>query len=338
MKVMRPINWNDAASFEKFAFTVTIGVTSLPKNRETLKRKLTRAVESFGKEVTKPEKELYLFVLEDSETGQTIGTSGIWAKTGFNEGSYFYRVETYYHDNHALPLPVETRIMHPVCYTNGPAEIGSLFLLREYRSGGLGKLLSLSRFLFVAAFPNRFDETILSNMRGVIKPDGTAPFWEGFGRKFLDMPFSEVMKLLDRGDKSFIQAFIPKHPVYASLLPKETQEVIGQVHPNTMPALNLLTKEGFRDASFVDIFDGGPILTTQRDSIRTVAESQVIIVNKVDNINEKEEQFLISNEKLDFRACLGSVSLNDNGEATIATAVAKALNIEVGEKIRIGKR
>jgi arginine N-succinyltransferase len=55
---------------------------------------------------------------------------------------------------------------------NGPAEIGSLFLSPEYRGRDAGRLLQLSRFLFVAEHPDAFEPQVVSELRGVIDAAG----------------------------------------------------------------------------------------------------------------------------------------------------------------------
>ena len=67
---------------------------------------------------------------------------------------------------------------------DGPTEIGSLFLLPEYRGQKRGRLLSLSRFAFMAAHPKRFAEDVIAEMRGVMSEDGQCPFWEAIGKHF----------------------------------------------------------------------------------------------------------------------------------------------------------
>ncbi len=37
------------------------------------------------------------------------------------------------------------------------------------------------------------------------------------------------------GQKVFIAELMPRFPVYVDLLPKDAQEVIGKMHPHTLP-------------------------------------------------------------------------------------------------------
>ena len=51
------------------------GFTFLPINCDVLNEKITRSVASFAKPVTEPFDEGYLFVLEDTQTGEVIVTN-----------------------------------------------------------------------------------------------------------------------------------------------------------------------------------------------------------------------------------------------------------------------
>ncbi|MFH7127688.1 arginine N-succinyltransferase [Klebsiella pneumoniae] len=53
----------------------------------------------------------------------------------------------------------------------------TLFLDPQWRKEGNGYLLSKSRFLFMAAFRERFNEKVVAEMRGVIDEQGYSPFW-----------------------------------------------------------------------------------------------------------------------------------------------------------------
>ena len=333
MIIIRAIKLHDKEAYEKFAFTTHIGVTSLPKNKETLHKKLMASIDAFSKEIKTPGKEIYLFIMEDLETGKQVGTCGIYAKTGGPEPVYFFRVETLYHQSKILALPKETRILHTVSYSEGPSEICSLYILPEFRHGGHGRLLSLSRFLFIATFPERFDHTILSNMRGVIDDNDRSAFWDGFGRFFLEMEFSEVMAMIDANLRDFIPHYLPKYPVYVSLLKKSAQNAIGATHPHTKPALTMLTKEGFRATGEIDIFDGGPILSAQTDNIRSIVESKVGTIGKITTDPIDSPNYIVCNNLLDFRAAFGKVK-EENQHLAINPELATALKVKVNDKIR----
>lgn len=77
MNIIRPITKADYNALKEIAVESGIGFTSLPVNDELLQRKIDRAETAFNKpNVTEPGDESYLFVMEDTTTGQVVGTTG----------------------------------------------------------------------------------------------------------------------------------------------------------------------------------------------------------------------------------------------------------------------
>ena len=169
-------------------------------------------------------------------------------------------------------------------------------------------------------------------MRGRVNSDGISPLWSALGSYFFQMDFPKAETLTTRS-KKIIGELMPKHPIYIPLLPEDAQEVIGKVHANTEPALAMLLKEGFENRNLVDIFDGGPTLECDLDDIRAVRECEsgtvTAIAEKVDDGNRQ----ILSNSRLDFRACLGQIAWQGD-QATIDQASALRLNLKTGDAIR----
>lgn len=334
MLVIRPITLNDGEALEKFAFTVHLGVTSLPKNKEKLKQKLLRSIESFRASPGKPGKEIYLFILEDLASKQKIGVCGIWAKTGSTEPIYLYQIETIHSTIHDLPIPHEQKLLRATAIENGPTEVGGLYILPEFRHhGGAGRLLSISRFLFMSVFPYRFETTVMANMRGNIDDNDNCLFWNGVGKPFLNYTFPELMERLWKG-KEFIPTFMPKHPIYISLLSQEIQANIGNVHARTKPAYEMLRQQGFQPTNQVDLFDGGPIISTQLSQITAIRESHEGIIQSFSTDSVDLHSHVICNNKIEFLACLGHIVETEKNQVQISKAVADTLQVNIGDKIR----
>ena len=187
MPFIRPATIDDLDKISEYAFQAQIGLTSLPKNESLLKVRLEKAVESYKKSVAYPNDELYFFVLEDSDTRQVMGVSGIKANTGSDHPIATYRIEE---DRSFFWLV-------PEIFQKGYTEIASLFLYRDYRKKGAGRLLSYSRFLFMADFPERFHNKIMANMRGVIDRTGRCVFWEEVSGMLIPFTFQQLMYKLD---------------------------------------------------------------------------------------------------------------------------------------------
>lgn len=336
MFVVRPITLQDTEEYESFAFSAIIGMTNLPKSKILLNKKIEASLEAFRSEIISPKNEEYTFVLENTVDKRLEGTSGIFSKSGVKEPNYSYKIEEIIPKATDLPVPKQMRILRVQAQRNGPSELCSIFLKPEFRKSGLGRLLSLSRLLFIACFPQRFDEMIRSELRG-ISNDITSPFWEGLGRKFLNMDFTEIIVMLEKG-KRFVSDILPKYPIYVDLLSKETKDAIANVDSNTRPALQMLKEEGLEFNDEIYFTDGGPIVTGKTAELRTIKQSIVSTVKETPS-QVDADQFIICNNRIDFRACFGSVKIipHTHGNVCIPAEVADALQIKIGEQIRFVK-
>lgn len=333
MHVIRPIRIEDLDSFSEFAFAANFGITSMPRNREMLKEKIEHSLKAFQTSSSGHQGGKYLFVLEDTESQEVGGVCGIISRTGTLVPKYYYQKETIHKKDIGLPIPENLDILRPITLVNGPTEIGTLFLAQSFRKEGLGRLLSLSRFLFIASFSDRFEKTIMADMRGFVDKDNNAPFWEHFGRRFLNLDFNNVMQLLEKG-KEFIPHILPDYPIYLTLLHTEVLSTIGKVHFNTEPALHMLLNEGFSKANLFDVFDGGPVINAPQEKIRAIRETQMAQIADITHEEITSNPFILCNNQLDFRACYSNLTLNKENNVRIPKKVAKALKLAKGDSVR----
>jgi arginine N-succinyltransferase len=334
MMVIRPIQQGDLNGLMELAKSAGVGLTSLPVNEERLARRIARSERAFAGEAEKADQG-YVFVLEDSETGNLAGICGIDAAVGLKETWYNYRVGTIVHSSEELGVYTKHDTLFLSNDHTGFSELCSLFLHPEYRVNKNGGFLSKCRFLFLAEFPELFAKTVVAEMRGVSDADGRSPFWESLGRHFFSIDFAEADYRTGVGQKAFVAELMPKYPVYIDFLPKEAQEVIGQTHENTRPALAMLQSEGFRYEGYVDIFDAGPTVQAYASEIRAVRESRLLPVAVVHSVAEEGRQWvLVSNRQLTgFRVIL--IEAPVTGESLALTAEqARALNVEAGDTVR----
>lgn len=329
MMIVRAVKTEDFKGINHCAQAAGIGITNLPKNEPVLKKHIQKAVDSFNKDVQHPNKEEYLFVLHDTETNEIGGTSGLHAKIGMD--TPFYTFEVKQEEASAVPTR-ENKILELKSYVNGPTEVCALYLLSEYRHGGWGRLLSLSRFLFISLFPERFEDKIIANMRGLVD-DGYAPFWNGCGRHFYPASYEEIMKKRATSE-AFFKDFLPKHPIYVTLLAEDAQEAIAKTHPHTLPAIEMLQHQGFQSLDEIDPIDGGPILIAETKKIKTVKECKQALISGYHKGSNESKKTILCNESIDFRACYGSVQQTKGDTVTIEEDVAKGLQLRIGETIR----
>jgi arginine N-succinyltransferase len=333
MLIVRPVRASDLGSLLELAALTGFGLTTLPRDGDFLAERIAESEESFRRMTQRARGESYLFVMEDPAAKRVVGTCGIVSKVGGFEPFYTYRVQTSVHHSEMLHVHKEIKTLTLVVEHSGPCEIGSLFLHPEYRKEGNGRLLSLSRFLFIAQHRQRFEPVVLAEMRGVIDDAGGSPFWNAVGKHFFEIDFPKA-DYLSVVNKRFIADLMPRHPIYVPLLPEEAQAVIGQVHPQTLPALKLLQSEGFRISDMVDIFEAGPVVTADRDEIRTVRESREAVVEGISPVVLEGERMHILNPRVDCRTCRGVVEVLPSGHVRVDAATAKALDVHEEETIR----
>ncbi len=339
MLVIRPLQKKDLDDLYDMAASAGNGLTTLPPDRKLLHSKIERARDTFeGRRA--PDAGLYLFALEDTEQQRCVGISGIQARVGLDEVFYSYRLSITVSDSRELNVHIRTPTLYLTNDMTDATEIGSLLLADSHRGGGNGLLLSRSRFLFLDDFREHFSDKIFAEMRGVSDDQGRSPLWEALGRRFFDMEFVAADRLSARGNKSFIAELMPRFPIYLSLLPKSATDVIGKVHRNTEPALKMLQAEGFNFNGLVDIFDGGPVVETFLHNIRTIRQSILRPVRRVDrpvlNNLPAAERVMVSNQRFaDFRAgTLPRNAIRDE-EVQVPGPIMEALGVEEGDQVRI---
>lgn len=249
---------------------------NLPDDRATIEEIVDTSHRSFTGQITDPRLRQYVFALVDLEKAHIVGTSMIIAQLGRRGVPYIYFDVL---DEEKYSSTIDKHFHHTVLRIGysykGPTEIGGLVLMPEYRlrPERLGTMISYVRFMYLSAYAPLFQEEILAELMPPLEPDGTSHLWEAVGRHFTDMSYADADKLSKR-NKEFIKALFPEGVIYASVLPKAAQEVIGKVGAQTRGVEKLLRRIGFRYAHRVDPFDGGPHFTARMDEITLVADTR----------------------------------------------------------------
>ena len=338
MIIIRPIKMTDYDDLYRIAIESGHGFTSLPVNEDILKERIAHSVESFKAQVSHPGNQGYLFVMEDSQTGQVVGTTGIEAAVGLDNAFYHYHLGKVVHSSRELDIHNTVETLALCNDYSGATEICTLFLQESHRKNNNGRFLSRCRFLFIAEHSERFSDCVIAEMRGVSDENGKSPFYDWLEEHFLSIEFTKADYLTGIGNKGFIAELMPKYPVYVNLLSQEAQEVINKVHSNTVPALRLLEAEGFSRRGYVDIFDAGPTVEAERSQIRAVRDSikyQVLIDDSCGE--ESNQKYIVCNTKVEnFRATQVKLSLRETANQVVITSdVAQALQVQKGDSVRL---
>lgn len=326
---------SDLEAIHDLAEQSGIGMTTLPKDINLLKKRIDWSCASYKKKIVHPNSEYYLFVLENQKNKEIVGVSAIEARIGHDTPFYSYKLSKRTRISRTLNIRSEYEVLSLVNDNQGRSEICTLFLNPKYRKDNNGLLLSKGRFIFMAQFPMRFAPIVIADMRGVSDKHGRSPFWDNVCSHFFQMPFAEADRLTLATDKQFIADLMPRNPIYVKLLSAEAQEVIGQPHPLTAPAMSILLKEGFRYNNYVDIFDGGPTLEVPLNEIKTVKLSRLVTVGSLSD-EVSSSNYLLTNAQLNFRATINTALVNkEQNTCILSKKTADLLQVNRGDVVRV---
>jgi arginine N-succinyltransferase len=329
---IRPATNDDFQAIYEMAKLTGGGFTNLPPDKASLVAKLVRSQEAFDKEADEQSGDLFVMVLEDSDTGAIRGTCQIFGQVGTEWPFYSYRISTLTQTSKALNKTFRAEMLTLVTDFDGSSEVGGLFLHPGERAGGLGLLLARSRYLFIKQHRARFGNRVLAELRGVIDEAGGSPFWDGVAGRFFGMGFQEADEFNATHGNQFIADLMPKTPIYTAMLPESARAVMGVPHPSGRAAMKMLEREGFRFDCYIDIFDGGPTMAAETDQIRTIRESRELVLTGVSDDWDNEPLMLAAGLRHDFRACYGHVSVDRDGSATLDPKSIELLGIAKGDR------
>ena len=178
-----------------------------------------------------------------------------------------------------------------------------------------------------------FRDEVLAELLPPLEPDGTSHLWDALGRHFTGLTYAEADRL-SKKNKEFIRGLFPEGTIYATLLPKNAQDVIGKVGVQTRGVEKMLRRIGFRYAERVDPFDGGPHFTAPTDEIALVQRAhRARVVKTAPSADVGKARALVAVESVTapyFRATWGAFREDNAGEAVLADEVAAHLGVTEG--------
>jgi arginine N-succinyltransferase len=329
MWVLRAVRITDLDALHLLVQSATRGLTSLQLSRDRLLDRVEQSAFAFRRLSPSPRGEPYVLVLINTESGELVGTSTIYAKTGGYQPFYAYQIVESEHYSEMLGVRDHRVRLDLQRIHDGPTEIGSLFLRGKYRGEGRGRWLSLSRFALISMLPHRFADRVIAEMRGKANPDGSVPFWDAVAGRFIPTEFA-VVDAMSTVSKQFIEEMMPQHPIYLDLLPDEIRRGIGSVHVETEPAIKMLKDEGFRETDLVDIFDAGPVISCETSKIKAVQRCRKVTVDQVvDALPETTTKLVLVSDTDGFTSVVTRVRY-DGDSVVIEAADARQLQIESG--------
>ncbi|MBX2996244.1 MAG: arginine N-succinyltransferase [Bdellovibrionaceae bacterium] len=309
------------------------GLLNLPADKKVLADKIERSVRSFANELPKHDAE-YLFVLEDVEEKLVVGSSLIMAKHGNEEVPHsFFKILKRNHFSEDLGIGFIHQVLRFQLDVDGPTEIGGLLVDKIYRRRPekLGKQISLSRFLYVAMHPDRFEDRILCELTPPLTDEGRSEFWEALGRRFTGLPYQEA-DLLSQSHKEFIRSLFPEEDIYLCLLDAKARTVLGRVGEQTKPAQHLLESIGFEYLEEVDPFDGGPHFGCKTTEIGPIQQGRFMRVAEFGDATFKEQGLVSAMIDGEFRCVLASYDRRGD-EIAIPAKNRQLLGVELDQNV-----
>src|SRR5690349_14986438 len=82
MVVIRPVAEADLDGLLELAGLAGVGLSTLPKDRSLLAKRVRKSIDSFETQTDRPGGEAYLLVMEDCDTRRVVGACGIVSKVG----------------------------------------------------------------------------------------------------------------------------------------------------------------------------------------------------------------------------------------------------------------
>ncbi|NQZ32024.1 MAG: arginine N-succinyltransferase [Oceanospirillaceae bacterium] len=330
MLVLRPVRFTDLPAIEHLAVTAGNRLTTLPNNRDHLAELINNTEKSLRQSKNTPTAQSYHFVLEDSDSLEIHGISGIEANVGSNGPFYSFRCDSLEHQS--AELQIENTIdTLTLCRDNeGASRLCTFFLASDELPDYALKLLSLSRLMFIGQQPLRFNEKLILELQGVINEHHQSPFWQALGQHFFNMDFHRANYLTGINAKGFIADLMPRHPVYVPLLEKSAQQSMGLVRPDMQKVASLLESQGFSQCGYISIFDGGPTLEADTAQVATIQQqySQTLVIDDRGQTSTHSE-FLVSNNALqDYRCIHAQLNASD---VYLNESQATQLNLTAGD-------
>ncbi|MEO0512774.1 MAG: arginine N-succinyltransferase [Planctomycetota bacterium] len=283
------------------------------------------------------ESDLFMFVLEELETSQPVGTSQVLARMGGVENpNVRYKLEKREFFSESLQTGTTHMVARFDLDRSGPSEIGGLIIQPSFRGHPkkLGRSLALIRFHFIGLHRALFSDRILAEMMAPITAEGDNLLWDYLGRRFVPLSYDEADRFCQYS-REFIHALLPKDDIYLSLLPPAARALVGQVGPETIPARKMLERLGFEYHGYVDPFDGGPHLEARTDELSVVRDTKWKRMGEPAARSACSGRALVSLSQNDgdFFACEESYCLDARGRVCLPRQSMEAIYAEPGDRI-----
>ena len=205
MQVVRLVKTSDLQQVSELIKKTGIGMTTMPKNRKEVQERIAWSVNSANKKSANPNKDTYLFVLENEK--KIIGISAIYTSVSKEKPSVFFKLKKIKLSSDTYKFEKTSDILQLHLLHKPYSELGTIFIDPSSRGRGRGSLLSFARLQLIAADKSRFDKKILVDIRGWKDKNNKSYFWESFKIPIVKSSFKvkvEVKRSLNFSNYGFI--------------------------------------------------------------------------------------------------------------------------------------
>jgi len=319
---------------------IAAGHSDVPQPRSTRKPPASRKAppsHAGGMAATEHASHLFMFSIEDPDSGSVIGTSQVRAHQG-GPGDPNWRMKLEERKFFSASLGVGTT--HTTARLDGdetgPSEIGGLILQPSYRGHAArpGRFLSFVRFHFMGLHREIFADRVLAEMMAPVSSDGDNIFWDHIGRKFIPVKYAEADRFCQH-NRQFIDELLPHGEIFLTLLPLEVLNTVGVVSRETIPARRMLESLGFKYRGFIDPFDGGPHLDAATDDIALVRDTRRAEVGKPTSAERAPSRAIVSTltGEGDFRATECPCECAASGPLRLPPEAMELLGLKPGDQV-----
>ena len=217
---------------------------NLPSKALAIEKKIHISQKSFDKTLD-PFKRNYLFVLEDRQKKQVIGSSQILSYFGDERSLCYF-------------LNPKTASLQIQLIKEGQHQLGGLILSPKYRKSKalLGLQIGIARFLYIKQFPKDFSKKLEVSLTPPLR-NQSSDFWKETGELLIKKNYSLARLAFQKDRKKFFQAFPKKLILPLKSLSPLAKAGLNKVHPQTLPIYKGLLKRGFYKTQTYDLLDGG---------------------------------------------------------------------------------
>jgi len=330
MYLVRPCALEDVSSIESLVRENHARLSSLPRKRERLIERIEQSIRSFQRADDIQDGPFFLFVLEDTQTGQILGCSGIAMNTEPKRPFYNYRLGEIIHASERFDIHTPVSVLHLTHELTGKNTLCAFGIGKQHLNTKLFELISRARLMFMRQFPEHFSDQLVVELQGYYNEEGHSAFWDCLGRNFFEMDFASAGYHVATKSRTLLAELMPPHPIYVSLLSEEAQGVIGKCDTSANEAYDMLKKEGFQDSPFVDIFDAGPVLLADKERTETFVSSKRKTV-RAGNVSTGT-YFMVANDSFEnFSVAMAQLTDGLGEVLRVDESVMKALNLKDGE-------